>query len=87
MIRRMLVAAAALGAASLSIVPASAQYADGCIKIGILTDMSGGYDLTEDVARRLYGLEAGEVLADEPAFPAMPMPVPTGPIREAAISA
>jgi phosphonate transport system ATP-binding protein len=26
----------------------------------------GAFDLTEDVARRLYGLEAGEVLDDEP---------------------
>jgi phosphonate transport system ATP-binding protein len=33
-------------------------------------------DLTEDVARQLYGLEAGEVL-DAPAAPARPRVYPT----------
>ncbi len=48
-----------------------------------------GFDLTEDVARRLYGLEAGEVLDDEaPGSSAHPpMPIPAGPIREAALGA
>jgi phosphonate transport system ATP-binding protein len=47
-----------------------------------------GFDLTEDVARRLYGLEAGEVLDDEPAYPVPPMPMPApAPIREAALGA
>src|SRR3954471_18609433 len=77
MIRRILVAAAALGAASLSIVPASAQYADGGIKIGILTDMSGGYsDLAgkgsvaaaqlaiEDFGRPIGGRKVELIFAD-----------------------
>ncbi|RZK89938.1 MAG: ATP-binding cassette domain-containing protein, partial [Methylobacterium sp.] len=55
----------------------------------------GPFDLTEDVARRLYGLEAGEVLDDSPereaeqraALPGLPGVVPAQPIREAAIGA
>ena len=48
-----------------------------------------GFDLTEDVARRLYGLEAGEVLDDDaPAQTRLPpLPIPAGPIREAALGA
>ena len=55
----------------------------------------GPFDLTEDVARRLYGLEAGEVLDDSAAreaekraaMPGLPGLVPAQPIREAAIGA
>ncbi len=48
-----------------------------------------GFDLTEDVARRLYGLEAGEVLDDEAPgeIRLPPMPIPAGPMREAALGA
>ena len=47
----------------------------------------GAFDLTEDVARRLYGLEAGEVLDDEPeaTFPAAAR-IAADPVREAAVS-
>jgi phosphonate transport system substrate-binding protein len=52
------------------------------------------FDLTEDVARRLYGLEAGEVLDDEPqrraeqlaALPGLPGPAASA-VREAALDA
>jgi phosphonate transport system ATP-binding protein len=52
----------------------------------------GPFDLTEDVARRLYGLEAGEVLDDSAqreaeqraAMPGRPGLVPARPVREAA---
>ncbi len=55
----------------------------------------GPFDLTEDVARRLYGLEAGEVLDDSAereaeqraAMPGLPGSVPARPVREAAIGA
>ncbi|MCJ2123819.1 phosphonate ABC transporter ATP-binding protein [Methylobacterium sp. J-077] len=55
----------------------------------------GPFDLTEDVARRLYGLEAGEVLDDSAereaeqraALPGLPGLVPAEPIREAATGA
>ncbi|MCJ2019129.1 MULTISPECIES: phosphonate ABC transporter ATP-binding protein [unclassified Methylobacterium] len=52
----------------------------------------GPFDLTEDVARRLYGLEAGEVLDDSAQREAeqraaLPGRVPARPIREAAIGA
>jgi phosphonate transport system ATP-binding protein len=55
----------------------------------------GPFDLTEDVARRLYGLEAGEVLDDSAqreaeqraAMPGRPGPVPARPVREAALGA
>jgi len=55
----------------------------------------GPFDLTEDVARRLYGLEAGEVLDDSAqreaeqraALPGLPGSVPARPVREAAIGA
>ncbi|MCJ2091190.1 phosphonate ABC transporter ATP-binding protein [Methylobacterium sp. J-072] len=55
----------------------------------------GPFDLTEEVARRLYGLEAGEVLDDSAereaeqraAMPGLPGFVPAEPIREAAIGA
>ncbi|WP_342107431.1 phosphonate ABC transporter ATP-binding protein [Methylobacterium sp. SI9] len=55
----------------------------------------GPFDLTEDVARRLYGLEAGEVLDDaaereaeqRAALPGGPGSVPARPVREAAIGA
>ena len=55
----------------------------------------GPFDLTEDVARRLYGLEAGEVLDDaaerdaeqRAAIPGRPALVPARPVREAALSA
>lgn len=39
-------------------------------------------DLTEDVARELYGLEAGEVLDEEPAPPNAPPRRPRVPARE-----
>ncbi|MCJ2087241.1 phosphonate ABC transporter ATP-binding protein [Methylobacterium sp. E-005] len=53
----------------------------------------GPFDLTEDVARRLYGLEAGEVLDNSAereaeqraALPGRPGSVPARPVREAAI--
>ncbi|AIQ92163.1 MULTISPECIES: phosphonate ABC transporter ATP-binding protein [Methylobacterium] len=55
----------------------------------------GPFDLTEDVARRLYGLEAGEVLDDSAqreaeqraAMPGRPGLVPARPVREAALGA
>jgi phosphonate transport system ATP-binding protein len=55
----------------------------------------GPFDLTEDVARRLYGLEAGEVLDDSArreaeqraAMPGRPGFVPARPVREAALGA
>ncbi|MEH3062220.1 MAG: phosphonate ABC transporter ATP-binding protein [Methylobacterium radiotolerans] len=55
----------------------------------------GPFDLTEDVARRLYGLEAGEVLDDSAqreaeqraAMPGRPGLVPVRPVREAALGA
>ncbi|XYD11205.1 phosphonate ABC transporter ATP-binding protein [Methylobacterium sp. NMS12] len=55
----------------------------------------GPFDLTEDVARRLYGLEAGEVLDDSAqreaeqraAMPRRPGLVPARPVREAALGA
>jgi len=55
----------------------------------------GPFDLTEDVARRLYGLEAGEVLDDaarreaeqRAAMPGRPGYVPARPVREAALGA
>jgi phosphonate transport system ATP-binding protein len=55
----------------------------------------GPFDLTEDVARRLYGLEAGEVLDDSAqreteqraAMPGRPGFVPARPLREAALGA
>ncbi|MGU3545999.1 phosphonate ABC transporter ATP-binding protein [Methylobacterium sp. A52T] len=55
----------------------------------------GAFDLTEDVARRLYGLEAGEVLDDSAqreaeqraAMPGRPGLVPVRPVREAALGA
>ncbi len=55
----------------------------------------GPFDLTEDVARRLYGLEAARVLDDSAereaeqraAMPGLPGLVPVQPIREAAIGA
>ncbi|MCJ2069724.1 phosphonate ABC transporter ATP-binding protein [Methylobacterium sp. J-030] len=55
----------------------------------------GPFDLTEDVARRLYGLEAGEVLDDaaqreaeqRAALPGLPGSVPARPVREAALGA
>ncbi|MEE7462987.1 MULTISPECIES: phosphonate ABC transporter ATP-binding protein [Methylobacterium] len=55
----------------------------------------GPFDLTEDVARRLYGLEAGEVLDDSAqreaeqraAMPGRPGHVPARPVREAALGA
>ncbi|MCJ2064476.1 phosphonate ABC transporter ATP-binding protein [Methylobacterium sp. J-088] len=52
----------------------------------------GPFDLTEDVARRLYGLEAGEVLDDSAQREAeqraaLPGRVPARPIREAALGA
>jgi phosphonate transport system ATP-binding protein len=55
----------------------------------------GPFDLTEDVARRLYGLEAGEVLDDSAqreaeqraALPGLPGSVPARPVREAALGA
>ncbi|GJE47600.1 Phosphate-import ATP-binding protein PhnC [Methylobacterium tardum] len=55
----------------------------------------GPFDLTEDVARRLYGLEAGEVLDDSArreaeqraAMPGRPGIVPARPVREAALGA
>ncbi|WP_375463749.1 phosphonate ABC transporter ATP-binding protein [uncultured Methylobacterium sp.] len=43
----------------------------------------GAFDLTEDVARRLYGLEAGEVIDRQPVESAPP-PVRRAPAREAA---
>ena len=46
-----------------------------------------GFDLTEDVARRLYGLEAGEVLDDEAPDHLAPHQIPAAPIREAALGA
>ena len=74
---RSFVAAAAFGAASLAAVPASAQYADGGIKIGVLTDMSGGYsDLAgrgsvtaaelalEDFGRPINGRKVELIFAD-----------------------
>ncbi|GAN46150.1 ABC transporter substrate-binding protein [Methylobacterium radiotolerans] len=77
MIRRSWVAAAAFGAAALTTLPASAQYADGGIKIGILTDMSGGYsDLAgrgsvtaaqlavEDFGRPINGRKVELIFAD-----------------------
>jgi phosphonate transport system ATP-binding protein len=53
----------------------------------------GPFDLTEDVARRLYGLEAGEVLDDSAAreaeqrasIPGRPGSMPARPVREAAL--
>ncbi|MBP1180728.1 phosphonate ABC transporter ATP-binding protein [Methylobacterium sp. PvR107] len=55
----------------------------------------GPFDLTQDVARRLYGLEAGEVLDDSArreaeqraAMPGRPGFVPARPVREAALGA
>ncbi|SDA16163.1 phosphonate transport system ATP-binding protein [Methylobacterium sp. UNC378MF] len=55
----------------------------------------GPFDLTEDVARRLYGLEAGEVLDDSAqreaeqraAMPGRPGLMPARPVREAALGA
>ncbi|WP_426313739.1 phosphonate ABC transporter ATP-binding protein [Methylobacterium fujisawaense] len=55
----------------------------------------GPFDLTEDVARRLYGLEAGEVLDDSAqreaeqraAMPGRPGLVPARPVREAVLGA
>jgi phosphonate transport system ATP-binding protein len=55
----------------------------------------GPFDLTEDVARRLYGLEAGEVLDDSAqreaeqraALPGLPGSVAARPVREAALGA
>ena len=55
----------------------------------------GPFDLTEDVARRLYGLEAGEVLDDSArreaeqraAMPGRPGLVSARPVREAALGA
>ena len=55
----------------------------------------GPFDLTEDVARRLYGLEAGEVLDDSAqreaeqraAMPGRLGLVPARPVREAALGA
>ncbi|MEL6060984.1 MULTISPECIES: phosphonate ABC transporter ATP-binding protein [unclassified Methylobacterium] len=55
----------------------------------------GPFDLTEDVARRLYGLEAGEVLDDSAqreaeqraALPGWPGSVPARPVREAVLGA
>jgi phosphonate transport system ATP-binding protein len=55
----------------------------------------GPFDLTEDVARWLYGLEAGEVLDDSAqreaeqraAMPGRPGFVPARPVRQAAIGA
>lgn len=55
----------------------------------------GPFDLTEGVARRLYGLEAGEVLDDSAereaeqraAMPGLPGAVPARPAREAALGA
>ncbi len=77
MICRTLVAAAVFGTTSLTGVPASAQYADGGIKIGILTDMSGGYsDLAgrgsvtaaqlavEDFGRTINGRKIELIFAD-----------------------
>jgi phosphonate transport system ATP-binding protein len=52
---------------------------------GRLVFEGGPFDLTEDVARRLYGLEAGEVLDDEPAAP--PARTRADPVREAALGA
>ena len=53
---------------------------------GRLVFEGGPFDLTEDVARRLYGLEAGEVLDDEPT--ATPPPrTRADPVREAALGA
>jgi hypothetical protein len=77
MICRTLVAAAVFGTTSLTGVPVSAQYADGGIKIGILTDMSGGYsDLAgrgsvtaaqlavEDFGRTINGRKIELIFAD-----------------------
>lgn len=55
----------------------------------------GPFDLTEDVARRLYGLEAGEVLDDSAqreaeqraAMPGRSGLMPARPVREAALGA
>ncbi len=53
---------------------------------GRLVFEGGPFDLTEDVARRLYGLEAGEVLDDAPT--ATPPPrTRADPVREAALGA
>ena len=46
-----------------------------------------GFDLTEDVARRLYGLEAGEVLDDEGLMPPPHMTIPARPAHHAALGA
>jgi branched-chain amino acid transport system substrate-binding protein len=77
MICRTLVAAAVFGTTSLTGLPVSAQYADGGIKIGILTDMSGGYsDLAgrgsvtaaqlavEDFGRTINGRKIELIFAD-----------------------
>ena len=70
-------AAAALSAAFLAVAPASAQFADGGIKIGVLTDMSGVYsDLAgkgsvtaaqlavEDFGREINGRKVELIFAD-----------------------
>ena len=74
---QIMAAAVAFAAASLVITPVSAQYADGGIKIGILTDMSGGYsDLAgrgsvtaaqlavEDFGRAINGRKVELIFAD-----------------------
>ncbi|MFE1599995.1 phosphonate ABC transporter ATP-binding protein [Methylobacterium sp. ID0610] len=55
------------------------------LSAGRLVFEGGAFDLTEDVARTLYGLEAGEVM-DHP--PAAPLPEPgAAPLRAARIGA
>jgi phosphonate transport system ATP-binding protein len=62
---------------------------------GRVVFQGGPFDLTEEVARRLYGLEAGEVLDDSAqreaeqraAMPGLPGAVPARPVREATVGA